>query len=381
MTRGEIITILTQVADAKGLPRQLMVACAYAESRLDSNARRPSDPSKYQLYWSPPDPFDVSGGLGQKIVRYMAAYLAWCDSAGHNPDDYPGDHIIDTMLDLLNDPVVASHQMANDLAPHWQRHQPDMAATLAEYNWPNGGGAFYTPAHEQNYREGITFAASVTGGIVSDPAPRVTFDATFPPTIQDDDWSCAPSSLDWALRALGRSPGHSYIENLLVHDGLVSTELGLLDASGAQLAAWIGKKVPADVYYGADGFYGNNEASVSFDAVAAEIGPYPLLIGGHNWGGAGLGHWSGVRGYDRNRGVLLLANPAGTSATFGGQEMTRQQFAQRGPYSMVRVLHPDIDGSTAPPITPSVPVASRADVLRSEIQARVDELVALASRQ
>lgn len=188
----------------------------------------------------------------------------------------------------------------------------------------------------------------------------VRFDASFPPSIQDDDWSCSATSLDWALRALGRSPGPSYIENLLVQDGVVSHALGLLDATGSGLADWIGKTEPPDVYYGADGFYGNNEDSVSFEDVAAEIGPYPLLIGGRNWAGPGLGHWTAVRGYDAGRGVLLLANPAGSSASYGGQELTGAQFAARGPFSMVRVLHPDIDGSSAegPAEPPAEPPAS-----------------------
>jgi hypothetical protein len=186
----------------------------------------------------------------------------------------------------------------------------------------------------------------------------VTYDPTYPASLQDDSWSCSCTSLDWALRALGRSPGPSYIENLLVADGVVSRELGLLDATGAGLADWIGKTDPPDVYYGADGFYGNNEDAVTFDQVAAEIGPYPLLIGGRNWAGPGYGHWSGVRSYDPARGVLLLANPAGSGGSYGGQEMTAGQFAARGPFSMVRVLHPDIDGSAQAGPPPTDPPAS-----------------------
>lgn len=181
----------------------------------------------------------------------------------------------------------------------------------------------------------------------------VRYDATYPASIQDDDWSCSATALDWALRALGRTPGPSYIEHLLVADGVVSHELGLLDATGAGLAAWIGKTSPADVYYGADGFYGNNEDAITFDEVAREIGPYPLLLGGRNWAGSGLGHWTGVRGYDGGRDTLLLANPAGDGGSYGGQELSAAQFASRGPFSMVRVLHPAVDGSGA--VAPPVP--------------------------
>ncbi len=209
--------------------------------------------------------------------------------------------------------------------------------------------------------------------------PRVTYDPTFPATIQDDSWSCAPSSLDWALRALGRSPGHSYIENLLLKDGIVSREQGLLVATGGPLAAWIGKKVPADVYYGAEGFYGNNEASITWDAFIPEINPnppYPIMLGGRNWGGPSLGHWSGVRGYDQARGVILLANPAGSGPKFGGSEMTRAQWDDKGPFSLVRVLHDDLL-AVVPPVTPP-PAPSRQRVLIGEIRDRLAELEALA---
>jgi hypothetical protein len=209
----------------------------------------------------------------------------------------------------------------------------------------------------------------------------VRFDANFPATIQDDDWSCAPSSLDWALRSLGRTPGHSYIEDTLVADNIVSKEDGLLDGSGKDLAAWIGRKEPADKYYGSDGFYGNNERRITFDGAAREGDhTYPILIGGHNWGGRNKGHWTGVRGYDPSRDVLLLANPAGTSATFGGQEMTRAQFDDRGPFSMVRVLHPDIDGSKPAPAAPPAPAPRATDAkaaLRERFAAIERDLAAL----
>ena len=253
----------------------------------------------------------------------------------------------------------------------------EILRALALYNWPAGGGKFYTADHETNYRRGLQ-EAKASLGVVTMPN-RVVFDRNFPATIQDDDFSCAPSSLDWALRALGRSPGHSYVENLLLKDGIVSREQGLLVATGGPLAAWIGKKVPADVYYGADGFYGNNEASITWDALIPEISPfppYPLLLGGRNWGGSGFGHWSGVRGYDQARGVILLANPAGNGPKFGGQEMTRAQWDAKGPFSTVRVLHDDLL-AVAPPVTPP-PAPSRQRVLIGEIRDRLLELEALA---
>lgn len=207
--------------------------------------------------------------------------------------------------------------------------------------------------------------------------PKVTYNRDEPAIAQDDDWSCAPTSLRWALTALGRKPGPTYIENLLLKDGLVTKEAGLLDASGAQLAAWIGK--PGTAYYGEDGFYGQNEASISFEWAAHEGAPpsgaghaYPVLIGGRAWN-----HWSALRDYDPQRQVLLLANPAdgwkGVSQT-----MSRQQFAALGPFSAVRVLHPDLLGvAPAPPPLPVPP----PKLTPAEIKAALIEMVAPSDQE
>jgi hypothetical protein len=289
-----------------------------------------------------------------------------------------------TMAGKTGDPLASLDYAAGLMRSHLAVNRGDWALALSYYNAGPGATAKGLAGTLDGwpYAETVRYVSNIlripeaesrrrlTGG--KPVAPRVTFNRDFPATIQDDDWSCAPSSLDWALRSLGRSPGHSYVENLLLKDGIVSREQGLLVGTGEPLAAWIGKKVPAEVYYGADGFSGNNEPAVTFQAIADEIGPYPLLIGGHNWGGPNKGHWSGVRGYDRARDVLLLANPAGSGPVFGGQEMTRQQFLQRGPFSMVRVLHNDLLAPAPVPPPPSPSIRDR--LLR--VRAEIDELLA-----
>jgi hypothetical protein len=167
---------------------------------------------------------------------------------------------------------------------------------------------------------------------------KVTYNRDADAITQNDQWSCAPTSLRWAITALGRNPSEEWTESTMIDEGVVSMNLGLLNASGAGLAGFLKRQ------YGEFGFDANNESSIEFQDLAAEVGPYPMLIGGRNWGGPGLGHWSALRGYDAARDVLLLANPAGNAGPFGGQEMTRDEFDQRGPYSMVRVLHPDLIG-------------------------------------
>lgn len=213
-----------------------------------------------------------------------------------------------------------------------------------------------TPVDEWDYRKTVM---------------TVRFDPNTPAIAQDDDFSCAPTSLRWALTALGRSPGPTYIEDLLVRDGVVSKELGLLDASGAGLAAWIGKQ--GAEYYGGEGFYGNSEPSITFDGAALEGDhAYPILIGGRQWN-----HWCAVRGYDATRNLLLLMNPAdGWQGV--GQTMSPQQFGALGAFSMVRVLHPDLPGVGPGPVVvpPVVPSPPKPDPLLAEIRAQLVALVA-----
>jgi len=165
------------------------------------------------------------------------------------------------------------------------------------------------------------------GGFMS---PSVTFDAHMPARRQEEDFDCSQESLEWALHALGREPSDDWLESTMITEGVMSAADGLLDASGADLAAFVRR------HYGEFGFDANHAPSVDFDELAAEIGPYPILIGGRAWG-----HWSGVRGYDPARDLLLLANPADGWKDVG-QTMSRQQWADLGPFSMVRVLHPDL---------------------------------------
>jgi hypothetical protein len=344
-TGDEIIALIVLKAEEHAIEPWEFLGGAIAESELVPDAFRDGP-------WP-----DKSAGLFQQTVKFA-------DEGDHSasPEN------IALIRQLYSDPVHACDVAARKYR-YW-RHDPEVPALTAWCAY-NGPSFYKTPEaspNVNNYRRALDEARRILGAT---PMP-VRFDPHYPPTYQDDDWSCAPCSLDWALRSLGRRPGHSYIEDRLVADRIVSKELGLLDGSGAALAAWIGRTEPANLYYGVDGFYGNSERSVTFDGAALEGDhAYPILIGGHNWGGPGKGPWTGVRGYDRTRDVLLLANPAGDagdSPTFGGQEMTRAQFDARGPFSMVRVLHP----SLLTPPTEEIPAAAPATWARQleEILAR-----------
>jgi hypothetical protein len=207
--------------------------------------------------------------------------------------------------------------------------------------------------------ESETWDYETGGGSV----PKITFNRDEPAIAQNDPWSCAPTSTRWALTALGRHPSESWLEGQIQADGVVSQELGLLDASGAGLAHWI------TAQYGEFGYSASNEPSVTFDAVAREAGPYPLLLGGRAWN-----HWSGVRGYDQARDLLLLANPS--SGWKGvGQVMDRSQFAALGPFSMVRVTHPDLLAPSTP-ATDCTALKAEVEALRAKVAAALQALQA-----
>lgn len=365
-SREEVVAISNPIADQWGIPRLLLLACGIAESNLRWNARRPTNPARDMQFWP-----DVSGGVWQQTVLYDPEY------AGGS--GYPGPGETERILHKQYDVTRAAHVAAGNLKGKWNGQSDDasLLAAMYQYNWPGGKGKPYTPEHAANYQRGLAEAKTILG----EPMPAVTYNQSAPPIAQDDSWSCAPTSLRWALTSLGRAPGPTYIEDLLVRDGVVSKEQGLLDASGAQLAAWIGKKGPE--YYGDLGFYGNNEPSVTFDGVAQEgTGPgvnghaYPLLLGGRAWN-----HWTGVVGYNPVTDLLLLANPSDGWMNVG-QTMSRGDWSRLGPWSMVRVLHPDLLKvfEAAPPPAP-MPVPVPVPLDRAALAEKIKAIMALMDAQ
>jgi hypothetical protein len=173
------------------------------------------------------------------------------------------------------------------------------------------------------------------------------YDPNTPAIAQNDPWSCAPTSARWAMTAWGRRPTEQWFESTMLAEGVVSTDLGLLDASGAGLAAWLTKE------YGEFGFAARNNGHVSFDDVKSVAGQSPVLIGGRQWN-----HWSGVRSYDPITDTLQLANPSsGWMNVY--QTMNRQRFDALGPFSMVVVTWQD----PAPPApAPKPPAPTPAPV-------------------
>ena len=276
---------------------------------------------------------------------------------------------------------TASLDYAAQIMVEYRHRFGTYAKALASFNWGSGNVGGYTkadgtvvspwngeratlPAETRRYLDVILGEGWTEPG--ADPV-TVTYNRESPAVLQNDPWSCAPSSTRWGLEAVGRHPSEQWIESTMKAEGVVSEEQGLLDASGAGLADFLNR------HYGEFAYRASHEPIATFQALAAESGRYPLMIGGRNWGGPGAGHWAGLRAYDAVRDVLLLANPA-SGATYGGQEMTRAQMAERGPFSMVRLTHPDLllvqpSPPPAPTPVPVPPPVDPKDVRIAELEA------------
>lgn len=273
------------------------------------------------------------------------------------------------------DPVAALEYAAQLMRNHLAVWDGDWALALSAYNAGPGATAQGVRGTLDGwpYAETVNYVSTILQISRSEAIARltgatpmpVTYAKATPPIAQDDPWSCAPTSTRWALTALGRTPGPTYIENLMLRDGIVTREHGLMDASGAQLAEWIGRKGPE--YYGSDGFYGQNEASITFDWARFEGAQpdgsghtYPVLIGGRGWN-----HWAVLVDFNPSNQTLTLMNPA--PGWMGVQHaLTRATFDALGPWSAVRVLHPDLLAA-APPIPPQPPADTRIPRARQKL--------------
>jgi GH25 family lysozyme M1 (1,4-beta-N-acetylmuramidase) len=169
--------------------------------------------------------------------------------------------------------------------------------------------------------------------------PLPVYDWQEPPILQNWDWDCSEESIRWCMFAYGRTPDDAWMESSMIAAGVIDPAIGCTDASGAGLARWVNTE------YGEYGYLASSQAA-AFDQVAREADRHvhPLAMGGAGWY-----HWSGVRGYDAIMDRLLLANPA---PGWGGvyQTMSRHQFANLGPFHLVRVTHPAAESDGGAPM-------------------------------
>jgi hypothetical protein len=152
---------------------------------------------------------------------------------------------------------------------------------------------------------------------------QFVFNPDTPTELQIQLWTCSIRSTMWLLKSIGIAITPEEAQGGM-SPRFVSPDVGLLDATGAGIVQFLRE---------AYGVEARNQGEISFDAAADLAGRQPLALGGRNWGGPSLGHWSAVRGV--SAGHLVLANPAGTGPQFGQQTLDPVQFNDKGPFSAV----------------------------------------------
>ena len=161
---------------------------------------------------------------------------------------------------------------------------------------------------------------------LNDPS-RSSFDPDTPTYYQRQDWTCSIGSVIWMLRSIGIDVTPEEAQDAM-SPRYVNPTLGLLDGSGAGIVEVLRE------HWGVTSHTLARPGGPTFDDVLAVAGKAPVAIGGRNWGGPGLGHWSAVRG--RYEDALILANPA-KGATYGQTTLTRQDWHRLGGFSAVVV--------------------------------------------
>lgn len=307
MTRDEIIAVIVEKAHEHGIEPYEFLGGAIAESELDPKAFRSG-------VWP-----DVSTGLFQQTIAFADEGDQSASAAN-----------IAAVRALYERPEYACDVAAPKYL-YW-RHNPDVPPLTAWVAY-NGPSFYHTPEESpnvENYRRALAEAQAILGAAPM-PTTAPVYNPDTPTIIQSDEWSCAPTAATWGMTAFGRHPSAEWMKSTMVAEGYESAAQGLLDGSGAGLAAFLTEQ------YGEYGYSAANSARVSFDDVKSVAGTSPVLLGGHGWGGSG--HWTGVRRYDPTTDTLVLANPGGTGPIYGQQSLSRQQFEQIGPVSMVAVTH------------------------------------------
>lgn len=277
-------------------------------------------------------------GLNQRTWRtgYLATgrliALLW----GTDPDQ-PTFNLVDNPDNLL-DPDLA----AADLAVFWR----DTRA-LPTASWPLGyslldaadaGDTEWLRRLVQGGTAGLDrfrmmYAAlgDAEPGVVT-PPPAIVYDRSFPAIAQDDTWSCWPTSARWLLGAIGADadgdglpPTEAYVEGQAIRDGIVSTDDGLLVASGGPAAAWLN-----DQWLSPLGLQAIAYPSVSYEDVIARTLEGGCLIGGRAWN-----HWVATTGVTP-QGEITLMNPDPHYKGIG-TVLSRDEFQAMGPFSAIAV--------------------------------------------
>lgn len=291
MSRDEVISIITQVADENGLDHVEFLGGAVAESGLDPTAER---------YGTWPD---VSFGLFQQTVRFAPD-----GDQSQRPEN------IDLIKRLYSDPWHASRVAAGQFK-HYRAGESSALDAWCRYNWPAKNPA--DNPNRGNYTRGLAEAANLIGT----STPTASYDPNVPVTPQPNSWACSVYSLLWALHSLGRGTSAAWLQQAMLDQGVVTVANGLERADGSGLVAFVDRE------YSELGIEAFRNTSPTLADVQAKAGQVPILIGGRAWY-----HWVGVRSVQSD-GTLNLANPA--DGWQGIHQELRDSWGRLGPWTMV----------------------------------------------
>lgn len=264
------------------------------------------------------------------------------------------------------DPYASLDYAANLMAGYVKTYGSYRRA-LAAYNWGSGHVGGYTdggvvhapwdgrretlPAETQHYLDVILGPEWREPGVPPMPS-TLQYNPDAPVDLQPDDFSCSEQSAQWLLRSIGRNPGDAWIEGKMLDLGLMTREYGLMDASGASLAAWLQKEYGDEM-----GLTFTSKNGATWEDMAAIAGRQPMMIGGRSWG-----HWSGVRRLQPDG--LELANPAPNWRDVG-LLLDRAEFDRWGSWSYITVS----GAAPAPPTPPADPRDARIAELEAALAA------------
>lgn len=310
------------------------------EGRADLGNTQPGDGRRFK-------------GRGLIQITGRANYRTYGDALGVGLEDNP---------DLALDPNVAAHVFAVYFARHYIRWEPAPHPLMNCADLARAGEWRGVRVAVNGGETGLGRFMAIVNALSDGGAPMpLPFNPDAPCDIQPTDWGCALESVQWLLRSIGRNPdagdprGDPWMRSQLV-PAIIGTDVGLRDATGTQLAAWITRE------YGSEMGFTAQASPVEFGDVVAGAGVNPMMIGGRAWGAGG--HWAGVRRADEN-GWLELANPS-PGYTGVGTHLSPEEWAARGPWSCIWIDR--MSTLPPPPPPPPPPVDTRLERAKSLMQ-------------
>ena len=338
----ELHPLIFDAADKHRIPRVALLALARAETDRRSDMVEPATLEEALKTW----PAVYAGWARQRVALTDIGELL-LDPGGNPP---PAD-LLERVINSAKKAGPAGDRAAAMLAGHLRDPNPthdQILNALIAYRAQNTGDppAEVDARRRGDYQNALVWAEqqvqaaalpSPVAAVITPPAvggtpvapasvtavtaqPTSRYNPAEPTVLQVRDWEDSAAATTWMLKSLGRDVTLANVSEEMLRARVVSTNLGLLNASGADLAQFIKARWNERAF---------NKPTVTFDDVAGMAGRNPQMICGRSWG-----HCTAVRNMSADQRILL-ANPGGTGPRYGQQSLSREQFEVLGPFSAV----------------------------------------------